>query len=114
MVLICVGSVLAGKALPVAEIVAPGGFNDTITEGLADWCCPLHVSRNMQIVNNYLPICRNVCMINFHAVSELPVSRMGELVLCFWRSLLVCCVVNSDWLCIVIFQPFVILYCLPV
>ncbi|OXA44502.1 hypothetical protein Fcan01_20555 [Folsomia candida] len=43
VVLIFVASVLAGKALPTAEVVAKGGFtNATITEEVADWCCPLN------------------------------------------------------------------------
>lgn len=48
-----VASVLAGKALPTPEVVAKGGFtNATITEEIADWCCPL----NVRIVHKLLII----------------------------------------------------------
>ncbi|OXA44501.1 hypothetical protein Fcan01_20554 [Folsomia candida] len=43
VILMFVASVLAGKALPTPEVVAKGGFtNATITEEIADWCCPLN------------------------------------------------------------------------
>lgn len=87
-------SVFAGKALPTAEVVAKGGVtNATITEEVADWCCPLNVSIVTQIVDNLLFVFSSKEM-NIFAVPKLLVSKLGELVLYFRRTVLVCCVIH--------------------